>query len=113
LKQAIGPAADELQVLFITVDPKNDTPNEIRRYLDLFDAKMSGATGTEAELKAVRARYQAMARQVPLEGGGYTIDHSATVFLMGRRGEFLTTIDGHEPDRTASAKIRMALAGQS
>lgn len=73
-------------------------------------AKMSGATGTEAELKAVRARYQAMARQVPLEGGGDTIDHSATVFLMGRRGEFLTTIDGHEPDRTASAKIRMPLA---
>lgn len=111
LKRAIGPEADQLRVLFITVDPANDTPAEIRRYLDLFDARMAGATGSEAELKAMRDRYQAIARQVPGEAGGYTIDHSTTVFLMGRRGEFLTTIDAHEPDEMALAKLRRAAGG--
>jgi protein SCO1 len=105
----MGSAGDELQVLFITVDPENDTPDEIRRYLDLFDRSTFGATGTDAQLKAVRVRYQAMAKKVPQEGGGYSVDHSATVFVMGRQGEFLTTIDGHEPEETALAKLRMAV----
>lgn len=109
IKQSGGATLDELQVLFITVDPENDTPDEIRRYLGLFDNRMMGATGTKEELKEVRGRYQALAKLMPLAGGGYTVDHTASVFLMGRGGEFLATIDGHEPDATARAKLQMAV----
>jgi protein SCO1/2 len=57
--------------------------------------------------KAWRVYY----RRVPLSGGGYTMDHTATMYLVGRDGRFAGTIDPREPGDTAIAKLRRVLAG--
>lgn len=106
LRARLGAAGDGFDIVFVTVDPAEDTPEQIGRYLTLFETPIIGLTGTEEELAAVRRAYAAYAERVPLEGGGYTMDHTATVFLMGGDGRFVSTLDVHEDDAPALAKLR-------
>jgi protein SCO1 len=77
--------ADELQVVYITVDPETDTPERMRSYLGGFDASFVGGTGTEAELEAVRREYGVIADRKPL-GSGYSYAHSSYTYLIDRAG---------------------------
>ncbi len=106
LRAQLGVDGEGFDIVFVTVDPAEDTPEQIGRYLTLFDTPIIGLTGTEEELAAARRAYAAYAERVPLEGGGYTMDHTATVFLMGSDGRFVSTLDVHEDDSPALAKLR-------
>jgi protein SCO1 len=77
--------ADELQVIYITVDPQTDTPERMRSYLGGFDASFIGGTGTEAELEAVRREYGVIASRKPA-GAGYSYAHSSYTYLIDRAG---------------------------
>ena len=63
------------------------------------------------QLDAAKRAYAVYAQRVPLDGGGYTMDHTASVFLMGRSGEFVTTLDAHEDEPTSLAKLRRLIRG--
>lgn len=106
LRARLGDDGGRFDIVFISVDPEADTPEQIGRYLALFDMPVIGLTGTPQQLAAARRAYAVHAERVPLAGGGYTIDHTASVFLMGRRGEFVSAIDMHEGDEPALAKLR-------
>jgi protein SCO1/2 len=106
LRARLGEGGDRLNIVFVSVDPEEDTPEQIGRYLTLFGTPIVGLTGTPEALAAARRAYAVHAERVPLEGGGYTIDHTATVFLMGRDGAFVSTLDVHEDDAPALAKLR-------
>ena len=107
----LGAKADELQVLFVTVDPERDRPAELAAYAAMFDPRIRPLVGTEAELAAMAKAWRVYYRRVPLSGGGYTMDHTATMYLVGRDGRFAGTIDPREPGDTAIAKLRRVLAG--
>jgi protein SCO1/2 len=49
-------------------------------------------------------------KKVPLEGGDYTVDHTAAIYLMDRHGHFVTTIDYHENDKVALEKLKRIVA---
>lgn len=106
LRSLLGADGERLNIVFVSVDPDSDTPEQIGRYLTLFDTPIIGLTGTPQELAAVERAYGVYAERVPLDGGGYTMDHTATVFLMGRDGRFVSTFDVHEGDDPALAKLR-------
>ncbi|MCA0420294.1 MAG: SCO family protein [Proteobacteria bacterium] len=108
LTKQIGPAADRLQVLLITVDPERDTPEQLALYLQSFDPRVVGLTGSREQVDAVLKAYKAYAKKIPTDNG-YTMDHSASVYLMRADGSFRTMIDYHEEDTSALAKIRMVL----
>jgi protein SCO1/2 len=96
-----------MQVVFGSVDPAEDRPESIRRYLTLFDMPVSGLTGSEAQLRRAAKAYGVYWPKVPLDrGSGYIIDHTATVFLMGANGEFKGTLDMREPEASKRAKLR-------
>jgi protein SCO1/2 len=108
---ALGKDADRLKVLFITVDPARDTPDLMRTYLASFEPRIIGLTGSEEEIAAVAKAYRVYYRKVPTNDG-YTMDHTATVYLMGRDGGFVGTLDFHEPRETQLAKLtRLARQG--
>lgn len=109
--KALGPDADRLKVLFISVDPERDTPEFMARYLTSFDPRILGLSGSEAEIEAVGKAYRAYWRKVPLEDGDYTMDHTASVFMMDAEGRFVGTIDYKEEADTRLAKLRRLLAG--
>ena len=108
LTKKIGPKADRLQVLLITVDPERDTPEQLALYLQSFDPRVVGLTGSREQVDAALAAYKAYAKRIPTDGG-YTMDHSASVYLMKADGSFRTMIDYHEEEASALAKIRMVL----
>lgn len=107
----LGPQGDALQVLFVTVDPERDRPAELAAYAAMFDPRIRPLVGTEDELAAMAKAWRVYYRRVPLSGGGYTMDHTATMYLVGRDGRFAGTIDPREPGDTAIAKLRRVLAG--
>lgn len=107
--EELGPDADRLHWLFATVDPERDTPEQLANYLALFDPRIVGLTGTPAQIGEAARAWRVSYRRVPLEGGGYTMEHSASVFLMDARGRFAGTIDYKESAEVALAKLRMLL----
>lgn len=108
--EALGPDADRMHWVFATVDPERDTPEHLAHYLTLFDDRIVGLTGTEEQVAEAARAFRVTYRRVPLEGGGYTMDHTASVFLLDAEGRFAGTIDFKEPDATAVEKLRLLLA---
>src|SRR5690606_8736681 len=110
-KQQLGDRADDLQIVFISIDPERDTPQMLKDYLssDGFPEGVIGLTGTPAQVKAAADAYKAFYQKVG-EGEGYTMNHSLAVYLMGPDGQFRTTVaEELGPERTA-AIIERAMA---
>jgi protein SCO1/2 len=86
----LGPAADEVQPLFVTLDPERDSPAILREYAAAFHPRLVPLTGTPEEIRHVATRYKVFFEKVALpQGEGYTIDHTAYTFLLDRGGEFV------------------------
>jgi len=102
----LGSDANRLNILFITVDPERDTPQELALYLSSFDPRITGLSGTPENIAAVMTRYRVYARKVPLEGGGYTMDHTAAIYMMNSKGQFTGIMNYQEPDASARDKLR-------
>jgi protein SCO1/2 len=98
-------AADRLNVLFITVDPERDTPEHLAVYLSSFDPRITGLSGTRDDIAAVLAAYGVYARKVPLSDGGYTMDHTASVFMMDSEGKFVGTINHRDAEAAVRTKL--------
>jgi protein SCO1/2 len=107
--EALGPDADRIQWVFVSVDAERDTPQAMAAYLEAFDRRIIGLTGTEAQIAAAANGFRVFYRRVPLEGGGYTMDHSASVFLLDAEGRFAGTVDYKESEQVAMEKLRMLI----
>jgi protein SCO1/2 len=103
--EALGKDADKLRVAFITVDPEQDTPELMKTYLSSFDPRIVGLTGTPEEIAVAAKAYKIYYRKVPTDNG-YTMDHSATVFLMDSKGDFQGTSNFQESADIRREKLR-------
>lgn len=95
----LGPLASQIQPLFVTVDPERDDPATMRDYTQAFGTRILGLTGSPAQIAAIAKAYHVYYAKHP-EGTGYSMDHSAIVYVMrpdGTPAGFLT------PDIGASA----------
>ena len=79
-------------MVFVTVDPARDTPELMKTYLSSFDPRIVGLTGTEDEIAAAAKAYKVYYRKVPTDSD-YTMDHTATIFLMDSQGRFLRHVE--------------------
>src|SRR4029079_11528424 len=79
--RALGPLAKDVRALFVTVDPERDTPAVLKDYLSSFDPRIIGVTGDGTAVAAAEKAYRVYAKKVPIDGGGYTMDHTAIVYL--------------------------------
>jgi cytochrome oxidase Cu insertion factor (SCO1/SenC/PrrC family) len=88
----LGPKADAIAPLFITVDPERDTPQQLAQYVKSFHPRLIGLTGSPEEIAAVTKAYRVYVKKVedPKSTAGYTIDHSAILYVMGPDGAFET-----------------------
>jgi protein SCO1 len=110
-KRRLGERADDVQIVFVTVDPERDTPQALKDYLssDGFPEGVIGLTGTPEQIAAVARAYGAPYQKVG-EGEGYTMNHGLTIYLMGPDGQFRAPL-GHDlgPERAAQV-IERAMA---
>lgn len=107
--RGLGPDAQRVAALFISVDPERDTPAALKDYLSSFDPNVRGLTGDPAAIAAVAKAYRAYYKKVPLEGGDYTIDHTALVYLMDKQGRFIAPFNLRRPPEAAAADLRRYL----
>lgn len=84
--QELGPAARDMQVLFVTVDPERDTEALLRQYVPAFHPDFLGLRG-DAEATARAAKeFKVFFQKQPVKDGGYSVDHSAGTFILDRAG---------------------------
>lgn len=107
---ALGEEGRDIQAFFISVDPERDTPELMKGYSEAFTDRVVGITGDPDEVARVVAAWHVYAARVPTDDGDYTMDHTASVFLIDRNGVFKGTIAYGESPETAIAKLRR-LAG--
>lgn len=82
-------ALKPLQVVMVSIDPERDTPLQLQRYLGGFDPSFIGLTGAPAAIEALTKAFSGVAQREPLPGGDYTMDHSATVYLLDHAGRLV------------------------
>jgi cytochrome oxidase Cu insertion factor (SCO1/SenC/PrrC family) len=101
----LGPAADGIQPIFITVDPERDS-KVLAAYVSAFHKSLIGLTGSPEEIRKVANAYKVFYAKVPGEHDGeYAIDHTGVIYLMGRGGEYL----GFMPPQTGPEKLTEVL----
>ncbi len=102
----LGPDADKMKALFVTVDPERDTAPVLKDYLSSFDPHLVGVTGDPAAIAAMTKAYRVYAKKVPLYGGNYTMDHTAIVYLMDKTGRFVAPFNVKRKPDEAAADLR-------
>ena len=106
----LGPDAGKMKVVYITVDPERDTPEFLAKYMTSFDKRFTALTGTTEEISEVARKFRAIYRRVPSKDG-YTMDHTATVYLMDAKGALAGTLTYNEEFKTQVAKLKRLVAG--
>ena len=106
LMRKLGPDADRVGTLFITVDPERDTSAVLKDYLASFDPHLRGLTGAQPAVDQAVKDYRVYAKKVPLQGGDYTMDHTALVYLMDKDGHFVAPFNMQRTADTEAAELR-------
>lgn len=109
LRQQLG-AETRLPIVFVTVDPERDGPAQIGHYTQLFAGPVIGLTGSVAQIEQVKKQFGVYSAKNPDPSGGYSVDHTATVFLFDRNGQFQSTIAPDEGDPSALDKLKRLAA---
>ncbi|RZA27254.1 MAG: SCO family protein, partial [Lysobacteraceae bacterium] len=94
--ERLGPMAQRIQPLYITVDPQRDDALAMRAYVARYPAGFTGLTGTPEQLASARKAFRVFAEPVPDANapGGYVVPHTAFAYLMAPGGRYQT----HLPD---------------
>lgn len=101
----LGDKGKDLQAFFITVDPERDTPEIMKGFAEAFTDRATGITGDPEKVWDLLGAWHVYYKKIYDEDGDYTMDHTASVFLVDRDGRFKGTIAYGENTETAIAKL--------
>ncbi len=107
---ALGAMAGDFKVYFVTVDPERDTLALLKEYTASFDPRIIGLVPENtAALDEITKSFRAIYRRVPTPNS-YTMDHTASIYLMDAGGQFFGTLDSKEPPAIRQAKLKRLMA---
>lgn len=109
-RKLMGRDGDKFRIVFVSVDAARDTPKDVGAYVDLFGAPILGLGGSQAQIDRATRSFGVFYQKVPLDGGDYTIDHSAAIYLMDRNGHCVSIITRDDDDAAALAELRKLIA---
>jgi protein SCO1/2 len=105
----LGADADRVKVLFVTVDPQRDTVDILHQYLSNFDGRITGLTGSLGDVEAVAKTMGASMVQGTETGGYYSVDHTASTFMIDRYG-LLAQVVPYRDHKSLAAYSKRLLA---
>jgi protein SCO1/2 len=108
--EQLGPKADDFHIVFISIDPARDTPEQMKTYLSAPYVPKStlGLTGKQEQVQAAAKAYKVYYAKVG-DGPGYTMDHSTAIYLMDKKGRFKTVIPYNLPPEEIARRIKDAM----
>ena len=103
----LGPGADRITPIFITIDPERDTPEKLAAYVKNFDPRLVGLTGTPDEIAAVAKAYRVYYKKVPNKDvpSDYSMDHTGFIYLMDANGDYITHFTPTTPVDEMTSKL--------
>ncbi|GBD42917.1 SCO1 protein [bacterium HR40] len=110
--EELGPLAERLQPMFVTLDPERDTPDVLAAYVAQFHPAILGLTGTPDEIASVAKAYRVFYRKAVPEGGkesDYLLDHSAYLYLVDPEGKFVRVFTHTQSAEDIAQAIRAAM----
>jgi protein SCO1/2 len=108
--EQLGDEGQDLRAYFVSIDPQRDTPAVLGDYVSWVSDRITGLTGTPEEIAKIAKAWGVYYARVELGGDDYTMDHTASVFLLDAQGQFQGTIAYREDQATALGKLRNLLA---
>jgi protein SCO1/2 len=104
----LGPAGARIQPLFITVDPKRDTPAIVKQYAAAFGPRIEGLTGSAEQIAEVAREYRVYYAEHRTGSGpnDYAMDHSSVLYLMSPDGGFVAPVRADQSGDEMAANLR-------
>lgn len=106
----LGDSAKDFRLLFITVDPERDTLPIVKDYISNFDPRIEGLVPTTEQLPKLARDWHIFYKKEPTSDGSYTMDHTATLFLMDGAGQLKSTISFDENRAARTTKLKNLVA---
>jgi protein SCO1/2 len=106
---SLGPEADRVQAVFVSVDPARDTPEVMRAYTQAISPRLVGLTGTGPQVRDAARAYRVSAVEHRAGPEGYSIDHGSVLYLMGPDGRFVAPIRADESAPEIAEELRRHL----
>lgn len=95
LKKLTESELNNVQVLFVSVDPERDTPEKIRRFTNYFHADIIGISGSKQDIDEVVSQYASAYRKIVTDSAiGYLVEHSSALYLVNPKGELVNVLPG-------------------
>ena len=110
----LGLSAQDLRIIFVTVDPARDTLEVVKGYVEGYDPSIIGLVGDEAQTEAIKAAFGAFGERAEgfaADDPYYLVDHTAMTYLIGADGAFEGTVAYEEAQDTALAKVKRLIEG--
>ncbi len=98
--------AKQIQPIFISIDPLRDTPRVVGEFTAAFSPRLLGLTGSEQAVAAAAKNFAAPYARAEESAGGYLMDHSRIVYLMGRKGEPITMLPVDKGADAVAAELK-------
>jgi protein SCO1/2 len=109
--KALGTSADQVRILFVSVDPARDTLAQLKTYAAAFGPEVVGLRGSADELEAVTKRYRvSYGYGKPDSRGAYEVSHSSAVYVFDREGEIRLLIGSTDNAPTITGDLQRLLA---
>ena len=103
-------ADKKISALFVTLDPERDKPEVLKTYLENFDGRIIGLTGDPQTIEAVAQSFRVYVKKVPgQKPGDYTVDHTGVVYLMDKRGKFVSAFNLQRPPQQVVRELQAYL----
>ncbi len=109
--QKLGTDADKVAPIFISVDPRRDTPEALSAYAKNFSPRITGLTGSRDEVASAAKAYRVYFKKAGSGSDDYSVDHSSFVYLMDREGNYLTHFTFNTPPDTVVSVIKKHILG--
>jgi protein SCO1/2 len=105
----LGPRANEMQPIFITLDPARDSAKVLGAYLKAFDPRFVGLRGDPETIQTLARQFHAYFRLRGLGNGEYTVDHSSFIYVFDRQGAFVELLTADQPGHALTDAFRKLL----
>jgi protein SCO1/2 len=111
----LGPLADKITPLFVTVDPERDTPEVMGRYVKSFDPRIVGLTGTPEAIAEVAKEYRVYYKKHPTgeSHDDYLMDHSSIIYVMDPEGRYVTLLSAEQKPDQMATRLRQLITNAS